>query len=1184
MATINSGKSYKAASSHEFLRLENTPSPSEIRGSATTLPDVVQVAIKRASDLSIYSLEQINNTTQWVVGVSPNRDPLQLAQTLNASLLGSARFLGHAFILEFSPEDDPVSIAELIRSQSDVEFYYPLVQGKASSKLVPNDPLYIDQWHLKNTGQTVFGFAGTAGEDANLEPAWDTATGNGVVIGIVDEGVDYNHPDLAPGYRSDLDFDYIDNDNDPAPVFPSEDHGTAVAGVAAARGNNGIGVSGSGLNASIAGLRAATLNDATDSGALSHAPQDIHIYNNSWGPTDDPASFGLTAPGPMTTAALLNGITNGRGGLGSIYVWSAGNGLADDDDVNYDGYANSRFTIAVGAIDFNGEQTFYSEPGAAMLITAPSGGTPNVHAGITTTDQVGASGYNVNGLGGYHGTGDYSDFDYTNSFNGTSSAAPLVAGVIALMLEVNPGLTWRDVQHILVETARQNDPTDADWAVNGASYHINHKYGFGAIDAGAVVATAASWTNVGPEVSFDSGTINVNAAIPDNNPTGLTRTFNVPANINIESVEVVFNAPHTHWPDLDITLTSPSGTQSRLAEAFTPSSLATTGYSNWTFSTVRNWGESSLGTWTLQVSDEVAMDTGTWNSWGLRIFGTDLPDEALVADLGITKTDGLATVDAGAPITYTITATNAGPDTAAGVTITDTFPAILQNPTWTSSTGGASGVDPSGTGPISDTVTMPIGSAITYTVIATVAPNATDGTIITNTAVISPPSGVSDPVLTNNTGPDTTTVSALADLTITKTDSPDPVPTGGTLNYTLTVKNEGGKAATDIVVKDTLPSGFTFGSTTVSSGFTANQSGGIVTFSGGSLTPGQSATLTITGTAPGNTGTLTNTAVVDPDNKITESNENNNTATASTTMLSPSTPGTPGTPGTPTFPGFPPPFVPPALTPTIEPPPSNPLPPIYLSTITSNNFRGTEKPETIYGGPFDDTIDGAGGNDTIYAQSGNDLIVGGNGSDKLFGNQGDDRLYGGDGDDTIYGGKDNDFINGERGHDRLRGDLGNDTVRGGDGDDTIYGGKGNDALLGDRGDDYLSGDLGDDTLDGVGRDRESVGEIDTLVGGEGANLFVLGTPNTVYYNNIGPGAGYGDYALIEDFNASQDRLQLKGGVPYLLNFSPNGLPGGTGIYIDDGSTPGTWDEEDELIAVLKDIAPNDSLFSRMNFV
>ncbi len=582
-------------------------------------------------------------------------------------------------------------------------------------------------------------------------------------------------------------------------------------------------------------------------------------------------------------------------------------------------------------------------------------------------------------------------------------------------------------------------------------------------------------------------------------------------------------------------------------------------------------------------------DTGNNSADDINTIGAS-------ADLSITKSDGIDSVMAGSPTTYTIVASNAGLSDAAGATITDTFPAELGTPSWTSSTGGAIGVEPSGTGNISDTVTLPAGSSITYTVIATVAPNAADGTIITNTAIISPPSGVNDPNLGNNTGPDTTTVNALPDLTITKTDTPDPVLTGGTLNYTLTVKNDGGKAATGIVVKDTLPSGFTFDSTSVTNGFTANESGGIVTFSNGSLTAGQSATLTITGTAPETAGLITNTAVVDPDNTIAESNENNNTASTNTTVTTPTPPGppgipgipgTPGTPppgGTPTFPIFPPPFVPPALTPTIEPPPGGALPPIYLSTTTSNNFRGTEAPEFIYGGPFDDTIDGAGGNDTILGREGRDLLIGGNGSDKLFGNQGDDRLYGGDGDDTVYGGKDNDFINGERGHDFLRGDLGDDTVRGGDGDDTLYGGKGNDSLLGDRGDDYLSGDLGNDTLDGVGRDRESVGEIDTLVGGEGANLFVLGTTNTVYYNNIGPGAGYGDYALIEDFNASQDRLQLKGGVNYILNFSPNGLPGGTGIYVDDGPNVGTWDEEDELIAVLKDIAPNDSLFSRMNFV
>ncbi|MFM9159887.1 MAG: S8 family serine peptidase, partial [Dolichospermum sp.] len=130
---------------------------------------------------------------------------------------------------------------------------------------------------------------------------------------------------------------------------------------------------------------------------------------------------------------------------------AGGNGRGSLDNSNYDGYANSRYVIAVAAHRNNSNGVFsgYSEPGANLLVTAPSnGGT----LGVVTTDLMGADGYN--GL---------TDQNYTNAFGGTSSATPLVSGVIALMLQANPNLTWRDVQHILVRSAEKNDPTNTDW-------------------------------------------------------------------------------------------------------------------------------------------------------------------------------------------------------------------------------------------------------------------------------------------------------------------------------------------------------------------------------------------------------------------------------------------------------------------------------------------------------------------------------------------------------------------------------------------------------------------------------------------------------------------------------------------------------------------------------------------------
>ena len=497
-------------------------------------------------------------------------------------------------------------------------------QQASSQRFIPNEAqngLFNNQWHLLNTGQN----GGTVGADANVVDVWNRYQGTGVRIAIVDSGLQWNHPDLKEniwlnpneipgdgidndgnGYIDDIrGWDFADNDNNPAPVSPDEAHGTAVAGVAAARGNNNLGVSGAAPRASLIGLRilsGSLQSDALEAKALSYMNQEIDIYNNSWGPNDNGKT--LKTSGGLTLQALQSGVAKGRGGKGSIYVWAAGNGRTRNDNVNYDGYANSRFTVAVSAIDNNGFQSSYSEPGAPILVAGYSNGDL---AGITTTDLIGADGK--------------SPGDYTNKFGGTSSSAPLVSGVIALMLEANPNLTYRDVQNIIVATAKQNDSTDTDWTTNGARHHINHKYGFGVIDAKAAVAAAEDWISVGgsvQETAFKSGRISVNQTIPDNNLTGITSTFVVNNPINIEWVEVVFDATHSFRGDLEVVLISPSGTESILAEKRDDQNRD---YNSWRFTSARHWDEVSTGTWTLQVRDKASSYYGTLNFWELNIYG-----------------------------------------------------------------------------------------------------------------------------------------------------------------------------------------------------------------------------------------------------------------------------------------------------------------------------------------------------------------------------------------------------------------------------------------------------------------------------------------------------------------------------------------------------------------------------------
>ena len=210
--------------------------------------------------------------------------------------------------------------------------------------------------------------------------------------------------------------------------------------------------------------------------------------------------------------------------------------------------------------------------------------------------------------------------------DGSSAAAPGAAGAIALMLEANPNLGWRDVRLILAESARKNDPTDPGWTLSTTTpaYNFNHKYGFGVIDAAAAVTLASTWTNVGTEATFTTALATPGLAIPDNNATGVSHTINVAGSgiANIEFIEITFSAAdHTYSGDLEITLTSPAGAISRLAELHGCVNNACTAYSGWVFGSARHLGEAANGNWTLTVKDLFLQDTGTFQSWRLKFYG-----------------------------------------------------------------------------------------------------------------------------------------------------------------------------------------------------------------------------------------------------------------------------------------------------------------------------------------------------------------------------------------------------------------------------------------------------------------------------------------------------------------------------------------------------------------------------------
>ena len=475
------------------------------------------------------------------------------------------------------------------------------------------DPLLSEQWHLNNTGQG----GGVVGEDARLFAPYNLDRfGTGVRIAIIDDGLEVQHEDLIANTIPGLCHDYVSG----TPNINAGDHGSSCAGVAAAVGGNGIGVIGAAFEAHLVGynlLVASTSANEVD--AMTRGSNQISISSNSWGPTD---GTGIPTPSAAIWQAAIDlGTSTGRNGLGTIYTWAAGNGAADNggfptDNANLDGYANYRGVIAVGAIGDDGRKASYSESGANVWISAHSMG--NNDRGITTVDLQGTAGSNTGAS-----PSDYADTNYTNTFNGTSSATPLVTGVVALILEEAPQLTERDVRRVLALSARRNDPTDPDWSVNGAGIFVNHKYGFGALDASEAFALLPSYTLLGPQLPpFVSLIRTPNVAIPDESLSYVSDVISVSTAITkLEHVEVLFSAAnHPFLGDLRVELISPQATVSVLSE---PHEMPNGGasFSNWTFGVVRCLDENPNGNWQLRVRDEAGGDVGTFQSWRLTIRG-----------------------------------------------------------------------------------------------------------------------------------------------------------------------------------------------------------------------------------------------------------------------------------------------------------------------------------------------------------------------------------------------------------------------------------------------------------------------------------------------------------------------------------------------------------------------------------
>ena len=495
---------------------------------------------------------------------------------------------------------------------------------------LPTDPLAVEQWYLADTN--VFAAWGTAAEQA----AGQGYSGKGVKIAQFEPGgaystgpevFDYRHPDLQQNADKNW-LNTLDAQGNNATPQTFSDHATMVAGVmvAARNGQGGVGVA---YNASLAGqyIQGEGLEVDALSAEITNALakfKNYDVVNNSWGAT---ANFDINVtPVGLLETGILDAITNGRGGLGTAIVMAGGNDRATGANTNTNALTANRAVITTGSINAPGDlgtlqlgSKPFSNPGASILVSAPG-------SNIDSTSRE---------LVADNGSTFGSQYDTSQ---GTSFAAPIVSGIIALMLEANPTLGYRDIQTILAMSATKvDDPNGTDWTYNtaknwnGGGMHASHDYGFGKVDARAAVRLAETWYDTSTAANEQSTTGSsglINAVIPDGAGV-LSRTLSMAAGLEVESAQVTLELNHQRWGDLIIKLISPTGTESILVNrpGKAPGSGTgdvgdtSSGPLSFSFNTTHVRGETSGGTWTLQVIDAATGSTGTLTNWKLDLYG-----------------------------------------------------------------------------------------------------------------------------------------------------------------------------------------------------------------------------------------------------------------------------------------------------------------------------------------------------------------------------------------------------------------------------------------------------------------------------------------------------------------------------------------------------------------------------------
>ncbi|KAI5643877.1 subtilase family domain-containing protein [Phthorimaea operculella] len=467
-----------------------------------------------------------------------------------------------------------------------------------------NDELWAHEWYLQDTRS----MENLPRLDLNVLSVYAMGfNGAGVRVSVLDDGIEHNHTDLRDNYDPEISWDSNDHDPDPSPRYEERmrnSHGTRCAGEIAMTANNrkcGVGVA---WGAKVGGVRMldGRITDRIEGEAIAYAFDKVDIYSASWGPNDDGRT--VEGPGRLAVEAFKQGIAKGRGGRGTIYVWANGNGGGNEDNCNCDGYSSSIYTISIASASQHGLFPWYGETCSSTLATAYSSGAYEDQK-IATTD-----------------TGDSCTLGHT----GTSAAAPLAAGIIALALQANPNLTWRDVQHLIVWTS-EYAPLSANpgWQINGVGLRFDIRFGFGLMNAGALVAASLNWTTVPNKhiCRVEVPPLNtIEAALNSKDPVKiLIKVTDCIVNY-MEHVELVVNLRYTRRGALEIYLISPEGTKIQLLGP-RPNDVSKAGFVNWPLMSVGTWGENPNGVWVAIIQDKTPENNkGEIGQLSLVIHGT----------------------------------------------------------------------------------------------------------------------------------------------------------------------------------------------------------------------------------------------------------------------------------------------------------------------------------------------------------------------------------------------------------------------------------------------------------------------------------------------------------------------------------------------------------------------------------